>query len=121
MRRDLDLIRKMVLAIEDAPTGYAPPDLQFDGYSKQQVGYHAWLLMDAGLARGDDVTALGADGPEAVIFNLTWDGHEFAAAARDESSWTKAMGEVARTGGAVTLPVLSQLLISFMKSKFGLQ
>jgi len=42
MKRDLDLIRKMVLAMEEAPTGYAPEPL-FDGYTPAQVGYHAYL------------------------------------------------------------------------------
>ena len=53
MKRDLELIRKMVLAIEDAPSGYAP-ELKFEGYTDEQVGYHAYLLLDAGLAKGED-------------------------------------------------------------------
>lgn len=37
MRRDLDLIRRMLLAIEDSPSGWAP-DIKIDGYSEYRSG-----------------------------------------------------------------------------------
>jgi hypothetical protein len=119
MKRDLELIRKMVLSIEDAPSGWAP-DLKFDGYSDAQVGYHAYLLIDAGLARGQDASTMGSDAPEGFITSLTWAGHEFADAARDETRWKKAMGVVQEKGGTVTIGVLTQLLIVLMKGALGL-
>ena len=119
MKRDLELIRKMVLAIEDASSGWAP-DLKFDGYSDAQVGYHAYLLIDAGLARGQDASTMGSDAPEGFITSLTWAGHEFADAARDETRWKKAMGVVQEKGGTVTIGVLTQLLIALMKGALGL-
>lgn len=119
MKRDLELIRKMVLAIEDGPSGWAP-DLKFDGYSDAQVGYHAYLLIDAGLARGQDASTMGSDAPEGFITSLTWAGHEFADAARDETRWKKAMGVVQEKGGTVTIGVLTQLLIVLMKGALGL-
>jgi hypothetical protein len=119
MRRDLDLIRKMVLAIEDAPSGFAP-ELRFDGYTEEQVAYHSYLLIDAGYAEGADVTHMGSTGPEARILKLKWAGHEFAAAARDDSRWKKALGLVEDKAGSVTLEVLKQLLAALMKSALGL-
>jgi Hypothetical protein (DUF2513) len=120
MRRDIELIRKMVFTIEDAPSGWAPHPLEIEGYSRAQIGYHAWLLVNAGLARGQDSATGESDGPEASISNLTWNGHEFAEAARDDGRWAKAMGMVQETGGAVTIAVLTQLLANLMKSAFGL-
>jgi hypothetical protein len=119
MKRDLDLIRKMVLVIEDAPSGRAP-DLAIEGSTPGKVGYHAYLLVDAGLARGVDVTSMDSEGPEALITSLTWAGHEFAESARDETRWKKAMGIVKEKGGAITLDVLKQLLASLMRAAFGL-
>jgi len=119
MRRDLDLIRKMLLAIEDSPSGWAP-DFKIEGYSDAQIGYHAHLMIDAGLARGSDVTTMGGHGPEALLTSLTWEGHEFAEAARDEKRWKKAMGVVAEKGGNITLDVMKQLLVSLMKGALGL-
>ena len=119
MRRDLELIRKMLLECEHSPSGWAP-DFKFDGYSDAQVGYHAYLMMDAGLVNGSDVTTNGSQGPEAMITSLTWQGHEFAEAARDDGRWKKAMGLVAEKGGSITLDVMKALLVSLMKSSLGL-
>jgi Hypothetical protein (DUF2513) len=121
MKRDMELIRKMVLAIEDAPTGWAPDKLEVDGYTADQISYHAYLLVDAGLTDGPIVTnSDSTGGPEALIRHLTWAGHEFAEAARDESRWKKAMVVVKEKGGSVTLGVLTQLLTSLMKSALSL-
>ena len=48
MKRDMELIRKLVLALENEPTGYAPENLNIEGYTSEQVGYHAYLMIDAG-------------------------------------------------------------------------
>jgi Hypothetical protein (DUF2513) len=120
MRRDLELIRKMVMAIEDAPSGWAPHPLEIEGYTSAQIGYHAYLLIDAGLANGQDCTDGGSEGPEGFISKLTWTGHEFADAARDETRWKKAIGMVQDKAGSVTIAVLTQLLGGLMRASLGL-
>lgn len=120
MKRDMELIRKLVLALEDAPTGYAPDKLNIEGYTSEQIGYHAYLMIDAGLATGNDASEFGSTSPEAMLTNLTWDGHEFAEAVRDESRWKNAMGIVREKGGSVTISVLTQILTGLMKGAFGL-
>jgi uncharacterized protein DUF2513 len=119
MTRDMDLIRKMVLAMEDAPGGSAPA-FDFDGYTPEQIGYHAHLMFQAGLAAGDDLTNTDSVAPLASLRFLTWEGHEFAAASRDESRWKTAMDTVKQKGGTITIGVLTQLLTELMKSEFGL-
>lgn len=120
MKRDLELIRKMVLAIEDAPSGWAPRDLKIDGYTDEQIGYHAYLIIDAGLAKGQDASTLGSQSPVGFISRLNSAGHDFADAARDETRWRKAMGVVQEKGGTVTIGVLTQLLVALMKGALNL-
>ena len=120
MKRDMELIRKMLIAIEDYPKGYAPDPLKIDGYSDEEIGYHAYLLIDAGLARGNETTEVGDLSPMETIFKLTWAGHEFCQASREETRWKKAMKFVAEKGGSITFTVLTELLASFMKEAFGL-
>ena len=38
MKRDPELVRKIILAIEDAPGGNAPQPLHIYGYSEEQIG-----------------------------------------------------------------------------------
>jgi hypothetical protein len=96
------------------------PTLSVAGYTPSQVGYHAYLLVHAGLARGVETTTHGSEGPSAMITNLTWAGHEFAEAARDDMRWEKAMAIVTEKGDAITFEVLKQLLGSLMKAWFDL-
>ena len=97
MRRDMELIRKIVLAIEDHPNGTAP-ELQFDGYDSSQIGYHSYLMVESGLAIGCDVTILDSLGPEWIINHLTTAGHEFAESARNEYVWDEVREEMKRKG-----------------------
>ena len=119
MKRDLELIRNLVLAIEDSESACAP-ELSFEGYTASQVGYHAYLLVDAGLAKGIDVSPHGSKRPVAMITSLTWAGHEFAEAARDDTRWRKTLAVVTEKGGAITFEILKQLLTVLMKRAFGL-
>jgi len=119
MKRDWDLIRKIVLTIEDAPSGWAP-ELSFGGYSEAQVDYHAWLLINAGLAKGRDVSTKNSEAPEGMITNLTWAGHEFAEAIRNDNTWNKAMRTVKKKAGNITFDILKQLLSSIIKAALGL-
>jgi hypothetical protein len=118
--RDLDLFRKLVLAVEAVPTGYVQNEIEIDGYSKEQIGYHAYLLVDAGLAKGVDVTPISGTSPQWRLLHLTSAGHDFADAARDEGTWLKATGIVKDKAGGVTLDVMKQVLISIIKNALGL-
>lgn len=120
MKRDLDLIRKILLTIEDEASGFAPRSLKIDGYTDVQVAYHAFLLVDAGLVDGSVVKTNTGHAPEGMIRNLNWAGHEFAEAARDDTRWNKAMGIVKEKGGSITMDVLKDLLTSLMKLAIGL-
>lgn len=121
MKRDLDLIRKIVLLVEESPSGNAPYPISFDGYTPDQIGYHSYLLIDAGFATGEVDNSLGTGlGPQGNIASLTWAGHEFADAARDNSRWQHALGVVKDKTGTITFELLKQLLATLMKSTLGL-
>jgi hypothetical protein len=120
MKRNLDLIRKIVLSVEEHPHGYAPADLKFDGYDDETVGYHGFLLVDAGLAEGIDVAGLGSESPAYHVHRLTSAGHDFADAVRNDTVWNKTKTKLADVGSGVSLQVVTQLSTSFLKSMLGL-
>jgi hypothetical protein len=91
-----------------------------EGYTPEQVGYHAYLMVQAGLARGSEITHMGSGSPQGMLRSLTWDGHEFAESARDEKRWRQAMGMIEEKGGSVTLSVVTQLLSALAKNALGL-
>lgn len=120
MKRDMNLVRQLVLAIEASPSGFAPRDLVVDGYTREEIGYHLYIMLEAGLVRGADVTVHGAKSPEAIATSLTWAGHEFADAARNEDLWAKAMKLTKEKAGSVTIDLLMKLLTSLASSALGL-
>lgn len=120
MKRDLDLIRKLVLAVEDWPSGSIPGALEIEGYTSEQIGYHNYLLVDAGLAQGVETTTLEDTLPNWLLLHLTSAGHDFADAARSESIWNKAKNVVIENAGAVTIDVMKQVLISIAKNALQL-
>lgn len=117
MKRDFELIRKLILAAEDNIEG----KIEINGYSKEQIGYHSYLLVDAGLAKGQDVTTIhDVVMPQWQILHLTSAGHDFADAARNESIWQKATGIVKEKAGSVTIDVMKQVLISVIKNALAI-
>ena len=54
----MELVRKVIQALEESPDGYAPHILEIDGYSAQEVRHHAYLIIAYGLADGADMTCL---------------------------------------------------------------
>lgn len=119
MKRDMELIRKILLKVEESPTAYAPA-IKFDDYTVTQVRYHSKLLIDAGLVEGHVTPQSNEDAPFTNITMLTWAGHEFLDAARDDTRWKKAMTIVGEKGGAVTIGVLQAVLVGLMKGALGL-
>jgi hypothetical protein len=123
MKRDMELIRKILLSVESHEDGFAPRELSIEGYSDDQVGYHCYLLGQAGLAEVVDITTRGSTGPKCVIRNLTWEGHEFLVASRDPTTWEaakKTLSDAGRDLGNVTLATLQALLIEITKRSIGL-
>ena len=118
MKRDMDLIRLMLLTIEADDHGFAPK-IEIPGYTQEQIGYHAVLLGEAGLAKVHDITCMESDSPVAMISRLTWTGHEFLDAARENNRWNKAKDTIGKIGGA-SLPVWMDILVELAKKAIGL-
>ena len=120
MKRDLDLIRKIILAAEDLPTGTVLSEIKIDGYTDEQIGYHCYLAADAGLAKGMNMTTLADRSPRWRILNLTSAGHDFADAARNETTWRKATGIVKEKAGTATIEIVKEVLVGIIKGSIGL-
>lgn len=118
MKRDMDLIRKMLLTIESDEHGFAP-EIEIQGYTQEEIGYHAILLGEAGLAIVADMTCAGSKSPQGMINRLTWAGHEFLDAARENRIWNQAKDKINQIGGA-TIQIWIAILTELIKKKLGI-
>jgi hypothetical protein len=97
MKRDLDLVRAILLDVEARGTPLDLIDPEVEGYNALQVSYHVMLLEDSGLIRAMDRTAIGIFRWSAGA--LTWRGHELVEYIRDDALWESAKSEVLVAAG----------------------
>ena len=122
MKRDLDLIRELLLHFESKPNCEHEDAVEVDGYTKLEVEYHLLLLDDAGLLQCERLVSSST--PSRVIrvlpFGLTWSGHEFLEASREESGWRAAKEKLESATGSLSFDLLRALLIESAKKAVGL-
>jgi hypothetical protein len=113
MKRDMDLCRHILLAVESNPEAdgsYPLLEFSIDGKSGQEVSYHIRLLAEAGLLKADDSAGNG-DELEWCPRQLTWEGHEFLDASRKDTLWQKGKSIVLEKTEGLSFDVLKAVLI----------
>ena len=120
MKRDMDLVRAILLKVEATPPEELGGKFRMAGDSPESRE-HVSMLIDEGYLEGKALRAEQANAPVAVVvFRLTWKGHDFLDAARNETTWNKAKSAITEKGGAFTMEILTELLKSFAKAQLGM-
>lgn len=116
MKRNMNLVRLLLLDREGAEP---KPDLS--AFTEEEVVYHTALLIEAGLIHGLVIENNQGALSSTVAFRLTWAGHEFLDAARNETIWKHATERIRKAGVDVSLSLLGDLLKSLLKEPLGLK
>lgn len=115
MKRDMDLIRSILLKTEENPSpDEAIEGLEIEGYDEKTVAYHVQLLARAGLLIAEEAQA--QDLYEWHPIALTWEGHDFLESIRDPATWRKTRDGALAAGGW-TFDLLKDLAKAFAKNK----
>jgi len=114
MKRDMDLVREILLIVESAPCTKESLNVTIPDVDDELVGYQIQIMMEAGLVHC-------ANWSTEAYYDfrpqyLTWEGHEFLDACRDQGRWDKAKEIVQSTGAAVTFVVLKEILVQLMRT-----
>jgi predicted transcriptional regulator len=117
MKRDFQLIRKLLLEIECQSNGLNHVKLtDIKNYSKEQIQYHLALLHEAKLIVAYDTTSPAGLG--FIVTRLTWEGHEFLDDARNDTIWNKTLHDISKVTESIALPLLRELLTAAIRSQF---
>jgi hypothetical protein len=108
MKRDMDLIREILLKVEELPYDGGFHDVSIEGHTDDEISYHVLLLKEAGFIEAADLSTLG--GVCWKPMRLTYSGHEFLDAARSDTVWEKAKTAVVQSTGVLTLEGLKAML-----------
>lgn len=122
MKRDLDLVRKLLVYFAEKEDDRMDSCPSIDGYDELQIRYHLLLMDEAGLIRCEREVSKST--PTRVIkvhpFSLTWQGHEFLSAAQNETLWVKAKNVALTKAGVLSFDLVKELLVSLAKTSAGL-
>jgi hypothetical protein len=110
MKRDFELVRKLLMLFEEKTDSKHIEKPTIEGYDESTINYHCRLLNDAGLLRCEEVISSTSNRVIKVIpFELTWDGHEFLNKIKSDSTWEKVKQYSKDKGVVLTFSVVSAI------------
>jgi Hypothetical protein (DUF2513) len=124
MKRDMDLIRDLLLAVEGGQKNFNfaskafalavgfPDETGLSDEESSQKVHHINLLQKAGFI--ELVTVSATD--QFFVSGLTWEGHDLVDSIRDPNTWKKTK-EGAFAAGGWTFDLLRDLAKGFIKKK----
>jgi len=125
MKQDLDLIREILLFVEehDDGTGNAIRSSNFDQFcnlAEANILYgHLKILKERGFV--EENSAYGSGGSFQIsIQRLTALGHDYLESIRDPKIWKETKEGLAKVGGSTTLAVVQALAVSVAHKMLGL-
>jgi Hypothetical protein (DUF2513) len=119
MRRDLGLVRELLLKLEPLSGPHAwqmigpdDPRIQVEGYTPDEIEYHLQLLVEQGFVEEP------RSGPmEGIIFKrFTWVGHDYLDAVRDPKIWHKTK-EATDKVGSWTFEIVKEVAKGYIKNE----
>ena len=119
MKRNMDLVRLIMLKLQDHEHGDAQSSLHIDNFSDEEINYHCFIMNEAGLIVATDTTSSCSLSPEAMPLRLTWNGHEFIENAQNEKVWAETKQAVSKLGD-VSFTVWASVLSKVVMENLGL-
>jgi hypothetical protein len=117
MKRDLDLIKQILLHFENKTDWKHEENLEIDGFDKDLVAYNIQLMYESGLINGEAITSKTGRIYDVLPFRLTWKGHEFLDNIKDQSRWEKIKKLIVSKGGNFSIELIKKLAFKLAEEK----
>jgi len=118
MRRDMDLIRALLLKFEGLHRGigtihfgFDDENLQFNGFDPVHVAAHIKLMAEGGLIEAKVTVQC-----ETMFNGITWAGCDFLDSVRDDQIWRRTKEGLNQAGG-FTLDLAKALAKGLVKKQ----
>jgi hypothetical protein len=121
MRRDWDVVRKILIKIETTVVPGRDIDsdsLESDGIDPAVAAYHMGLLLNANLINGGSTKTMDST-LWCFASGLTWEGHEFLDSIRQDTIWNKVKVIAAEKGLDLTFDTIKIAAKSAIGQLFG--
>jgi predicted transcriptional regulator len=120
MKRDWEVIREILLQLEKKPADKDSLEVaDFPEDKRDAVTYHVELLKEAGLIHAE----VGQTAESTYFFanRLTWKGHEFLDAIRNDTIWNRTKQSFLLKGLSMTFDLVKTVAMDiageYLKSR----
>ena len=124
MKRDMDLVRTILLYVEEnarlnqieyiAMSEIADAYPEVSQFDQEDLDYHHKILVEAGYLT--EVRAATGDGSDLGL--LTWEGHEFLDKVRDPKIWRTTKSK-AKAVGSWSVSILGEIAAATIKAELS--
>ncbi len=118
MKRNWDTIREILLKGEELEFGNTLTISDFDEIRAKEIEYHVKLLKESNLIKATVVEFYGG-GCQFDLESLTWSGHDFLDAIRNDTIWNKTKTTIATKSGSMTFELIKSIAIELAKAAIG--
>ena len=120
MRRDMDLVRTVLLSVEESDAQVlAASELASNLWDEITVARHIELMIEAGLVVGE-VSRNLAGGMHAFVMRITWAGYDFLDAVRSETVWEDTKASIGDRLGTASFEVVKTVAAAVAMKALGL-
>ena len=116
MKRDMELVRKILFAIEEQYVDRIIYNLDIEGHTMAEIAYHCKILHEAGLV--SDYGSKNADDHIYIfaVSSLTWDGCDYLDKVRQDTVWNKTKDVITKQGLPMILDVVKDVSTAVITS-----
>ncbi len=110
MKRDMDLIRKLLFYFEETKDTVHDDLPKIEGYDSNNIKYHIYLMYDSNLLHCEPVKSeISGQILYLMPLNLSWDGNEFLERIRNNTTWERIKKTIVDKGDAFSFSNINQL------------
>lgn len=122
MKRDLDLLRDILLAAEAVPTSSRISHRDFKplGVTREALGAHVRLLSDASFVEASVGGGEARSDRRWTIYRITMAGHDYLDSVRSPEVYRETKSRLDKIGGTASLEVVKSVAGAIARSMMGL-
>lgn len=115
MKRDIDLIREILLQVEATPSNNMWKAKPLLGCDVTDVVAHVRLAQDAGLLEA----IFTKTGTHAVVQRMLNDGYDFLEQSKLPSRWEKAKSKIVTESLPMTVDIFKSVLVKLVQEQLS--
>ncbi|WP_353106222.1 DUF2513 domain-containing protein [Acetoanaerobium noterae] len=121
MKRNLDLIRHILLTIEESEkprlTGI---DFENENFDSKQISYHIQLLIDSSYIEASSFSSIGQGFPDFIVRRITNQGHDFIDSIRDNNVFVETKNNLLKVGGSASFEIVKSVATKVLEHYLGI-